>query len=74
MKSNKNIHRVNIINHEFYADETIFYLKGLHSIKNVLEMLDQFYTSELRPNLRKYEIAGIGLLKNAKLALCGLKI
>ena len=29
--------------------------------------------SRLRPNFSKYEIAGIGLLKDAKMALCGLK-
>ena len=37
-------------------------------------MLDQFYTvSGLRPNLSKWEIASISLLKNVKVALCRLK-
>ena len=37
-------------------------------------MLNQFYmVSGLRPNFSKCEIAGIGLLKDAKVALCGLK-
>ena len=37
-------------------------------------MLNQFYmVSGLRPNLSKYEIAGIDLLKDAKVAPCGLK-
>ena len=29
--------------------------------------------SRLRPNFSKYEIAGIGLLRDAKMALCALK-
>ena len=37
-------------------------------------MLNQFYmVSGLRPNFSKCEIAGIGSLKDAKVALCGLK-
>ena len=37
-------------------------------------MLNQFYmVSGLRPKLTKYKIAGIGLLKDAKVGLCGLK-
>ena len=78
IKSNKNIHRINMFNHDFlytaYADDKTFFLKDLDSVKNVLEMLNQFYmVSGLRPNFRKCEIAGIGSLKDAKMALCGLK-
>ena len=37
-------------------------------------MLNQFYmVSGLRPNFSKCEIAGIGSLKDAKAAPCGLK-
>ena len=37
-------------------------------------MLNQFcMVSGLRPNFSKREIAGIGSLKDAKAALCGLK-
>ena len=37
-------------------------------------MLNQFYiVSGLRLNFSKCEIAGIGSLKDAKVALCGLK-
>ena len=37
-------------------------------------MLNQFYmVSGLRPNLSKRGIAGIGSLKDAKVALCGLE-
>ena len=78
IKSNKNIHGINIFNHDFlytaYADGTTFFLKDLDSVKNVLEVLNQFYmVSGLRPNINKCEIAGIGSLKDAKVALCGLK-
>ena len=48
--------------------------QNLDSIKNVLEILDQFYmVSGLCPNLSKCEIATISSLKDAKVALCGLK-
>ena len=55
IKSNKNIHGINIFNHGFlytaYADATTFFLKDLDSVKNVLEMLNQFYmVSGLPPN------------------------
>ena len=36
-------------------------------MKNVLEMLNQFYmVSRIRPNFSKWEIAGIGSLKDVK--------
>ena len=36
--------------------------------------MNQFYmVSGLRPNFSKGEISGIGLLKDVKVALCGLK-
>ena len=77
IKSNKNIHGFNVFNHDFLYtayDDTTFFLKDLDSVKNVLEVLNQFYmVSELCPNFRKCEIAGIGLLKDAKVALYGLK-
>ena len=78
LKSNKNIQGINIFNHEFlytaYADDTTFFLKCLDSAKEVLNMLQVFYkASGLRPNLSKCEIAGLGILKDVKVALCGLK-
>ena len=49
-------------------------MKDLNSVKVVLLSLDQFYTfCGLRPNLSKCETAGIGVLKDANVALCGLK-
>ena len=59
IKSNKNIHGINIFNHDFlytaYAEDTTFFLKDLDSIKNVLEILNQFYmVSGLCPNFSKF--------------------
>ena len=57
-----------------YADDTTFFVEDLNSVKVILSSLDQFYTlSGLRPNLSKCEIAGIGVLKDGNVALCGLK-
>ena len=46
IKSSKNIHGINIFNHDFlytaYADDTTFILKDLDSVKIVLKMLNQF--------------------------------
>ena len=78
IKTNNNIQGIEIFNHEFlytaYADDTTFFVKDLNSVKVILSSLDQFYTfSGLRPNICKCEIAGIGVLKDANVALCGLK-
>ena len=47
IKSNTNIHRINIFDNDFictaYAGDTTFFLKDLDSIKNVLGMLDKLY-------------------------------
>ena len=72
IKSNKNIHGVNIFNHDLlYAacdDDITFFLKHLDSVKNVLEMLNQFYmVSGLRLNFSKCEIARIGSLKDGQI-------
>ena len=74
-KSNKNIHEINVFNHNVlyaaYADDTTFFLKDLGSIKHILEWLNQFYMVwGLHSNLSKCEMAGIGLLKDATVALC----
>ena len=78
IKTNNDIQGIEIFNHEFlytaHADDTTFFVKDLNSVKVILSSLDQFYTfSGLRPNLSKCEIAGIGVLKDANVALCGLK-
>ena len=78
IKTNNNIQGIEMFNHEFlytaYADDTTFCVKDLNSVKVILSSLDQFYTfSGLRPNLSKFEIVGIGALKDANVELCGLK-
>ena len=78
IKTNNDIQGIEIFNHEFlyttYADDTTFFVKDLNSVKVILSSLDQFYTfSGLHPNLSKCEIAGIGVLKDENMALCGLK-
>ena len=78
IKTNSDIQGIEIFNHEFsytaYADDTTFFVKYLNSVRVILSSLDQFYTfSGLRPNLSKCETAGIGALKDANVALCGLK-
>ena len=78
IKTNNNIQGIEIFDHEFlytaYADDTTFFVKDLNPVKVILPSLDQFYTfSGLRPDLSKCEIAGIGVLKDGNVALCGLK-
>ena len=78
IKTNNDIQGIEIFNHKFlytaYADDTIFFVKDLNSVKVILSSLGQFYTfSGFGPDLNKCKIAGIGVLKDANLALCGLK-
>ena len=78
IKTSNNIQGIEIFNHEFlyigYANDTNFFVKDLNSVKAILSSIDQFYTfSGLHPNQSKCEIAGIGVLKDANEALCGLK-
>ena len=78
IKSNKDISGLNFFDHDFlytaYADDTTFFLNDLISANNVLGNLNLFsIVSGLKPNLDKSEIAGIGVLKNVNVALCGMK-
>ena len=78
IKFNKNIDEINYFNHEYLytanADDTTFFLKNKTSVKNVLNDVESFWNfSGLCPNLGKCEIAGIGVLKNLNVALCGMK-
>ena len=59
-----------------YADDTTFFLQDTISIKH---KADAFYLficfscfSELKPNFKNSEIAGIAALKGLQLAVCGL--
>ena len=57
-----------------FADDTNLFLKNINSIN---EMINSFHIfscfSGLRPNLSKPEIAGIGVLKRVKVAICGVQ-
>ena len=74
-KSSNDINGVKLLQHEYlYADDTTFLLKDEISIKNVFSLIDNFSkVSGLRHNIKKCEIAGIGVLKNVNVALCGMK-
>ena len=77
IKENPHIKGLNIFDHCYlysaYADDTTFFLKDVNSVK---EMVNSFHIfsrfSGLRPNLSKCEIAGIGVLKGVKVAVCGI--
>ena len=78
VKSDKNVHGLSTFEHEFlytaYADDATFFLKDLNSVKAVLCIANIYSKfSGLYPNLSKCEIAGIGVLKGANVALCGMK-
>ena len=77
-KSDKNIQGIKIFEHEYlytaYADDTTFFLKDIASVKNTIILIEFFSKfSGLRPNINKCEIAGIGVLKNVNVVLCGVK-
>ena len=51
-----------------------FFLKNTESVINLLEIFKHFSQfSGLKPNISKCEIAGIGVLKGVKVALCGMR-
>ena len=78
VKNNKDIKRLKILGNTFlytaYADDTTFFLKNLGSIKELLNTVSLFSSfSGLKPKLSKCEVAGIGLLKGLKVAVCEIK-
>ena len=57
-----------------YADDISFFLQDEDSVKALFETIQMFSRySDLKPNYSKCEVAGIGTLKGAFWALCGLK-
>ena len=78
IKENPHIKGLNIFDHCYlysaYAADTTFFLKDVNSIK---EMVNSFHIfsrfSGLRPNLSKWEIAGIGFLKRVKVPVYGIQ-
>ena len=66
---------MNIFKHGFsytaYADDTTFFLKDGNSVIKLMSEFSKF--SGLKPNKTKCEVAGIGVLKEVQVALCGMK-
>ena len=57
-----------------YADDSTFFLKDKNSIKELLKTVNYFSSfTNLKPNMSKCEVAGIGALKGLKVAICGIK-
>ena len=57
-----------------YADDTTFFLKDIISVNHMADTFLFFsYFSELKPNLTKSEITGIGVLKAVQVAVCGMR-
>ena len=57
-----------------YADNSMFSLKDLASVKNLLDIFPCYSKySGLKPNFFKYGIAEIGSLKWVEVAVCGIK-
>ena len=78
MNQNKNIKGLNLFEHTFlytaYADDTTFFLKDMKSVTEVMIICDKFsFYSGLKPNRKKCEVAGIGVLKGVNLELCGME-
>jgi hypothetical protein len=78
IKNNSDVKPLTLCNSTFlytaYADDATFFLQDEASVKALFNTMKLFSNySDLRPNLDKCEIAGIGVLKGVKWALCGLK-
>ena len=53
--------------------QMIHFFKDEQCIKNLVEIFNIFsFFSRLRPNLKKCEIAGIGVLKGVQMVICGM--
>ena len=77
IKENKNIKSNNIFDNIFlysaFADDKKSFLSDEDSLIEVMDAFDKFsLVSGLKPSEAKCEIAGIGVLKEVSLALCGM--
>ena len=77
IKENPDIEGLKFFSHTFlysaYADETTFFLRNEKSATEVIKTFDKFSLfSGLKINYAKCEIAGIGIKKGVKMALCGM--
>ena len=78
IKENKEIKGFDIFGSEYlysaYADDSTFFLKDLSSMRELLKVINSYSVySGLKPNISKYEVAGIGVLKEVKVATCGFQ-
>ena len=56
------------------TNDNTFFLKNTKSVINLLEIFKHFpQISGLKPNKSKCEIAGVGVLKGVKVAICGIR-
>ena len=75
IKSKPEIEGMTIFDYNYlysdYVDGTIFFLKDITSIKDMVDTFGFFlYFSRLKPNS---EIAAIGVLKGVQVAVCGMR-
>ena len=76
-EENPRIKGLNIFDHCYlysaYADDATSFLQDVNSIKELVDSFHIFsHFSGLRPNFKKCEIVGIGVLKRVKVAVCGI--
>ena len=77
LKNKADIKGLKIFDYDFlytaYADDSTFFLSDIYSIKEMINCFNIFMCfSDLKPNLSKCEIAGIGSLKGVKVGVCGM--
>ena len=78
IKNKDNINGIDLHNYFFvftaYADDSTFFLKDIAFVRILVNTFKVFSCfSGLKPNINEYEIAGLGILKRAQKAVCGLQ-
>ena len=77
-KNKKSIKGIKMFENTFlytaYADDSTFSWKDKNSIKELLNTINYFSSlTGLKPYLSKCELAGTGVLKRVKVAICRIK-
>ena len=80
IKSKDNINGIDLYDYSFlflftaYADDSTFFLKNIASVRILVDTFKVFSCfSGLKPNINKYEIVHLGILKRAQETVCGLQ-
>ena len=78
VKESENVQGLTIFNNQFlyttYADDNTFFLSDENSVTEVIQIFEHFSIfSGLKPNKSKCEVAGIGVLKEVQMELCGME-